>query len=235
MQTVLAGIVALTLGAIGPAPAYPPNTKAAPFFEALVPLEVVSNGCGPGRAASARPRPADIAAYGSFKVDFRLACDLQDAAYRGAAVADPVNGGYVDAFDWTRAQVDAKFAADEQTLCRRDISGDGSDAQRALDACVRDVPRLAAAQGAGMRWFVVRPHVSGKWRSRKHGVWTLTQHSRHVTASWPGGDFDGTILVGRGPPIINGLGPTFRMVFTVESAQRMDVVSGGELLALRRA
>jgi hypothetical protein len=56
-----------------------------------------------------------------------------------------------------------------------------------------------------------------------------------VTASWPGGDFDGTILVGRGPPIINGLGPTFRMVFTVESAQRMDVVSGGELLALRRA
>jgi hypothetical protein len=66
-------------------------------------------------------------------------------------------------------------------------------------------------------------------------MWTLTQHSRHVTASWAGGDFDGTILVGRGPPIINGLGPTFRMVFTVDSAKRMDVVSGGELLALRRA
>ena len=233
MHGVLAGLIGLTLGASAPAPAFPPNTRVAPFNDALVALEAVSNGCGPGRESSSRPRPADVSTYGRFKVNFRLACDLHDAAYLGAAVADPINGGYVDAFDWTREQVDAKFLADERKLCSEQISSDHSDAQRALAVCVADTRRDRAARKLGGH-FVARPHVAGTWLSRTHGLWRLKQHSRHVTAIWPGGDFDGTILVGHGNPIINGLGPTFRMVFTVFSPQRMDVVSAGELLTLRR-
>jgi hypothetical protein len=233
MHGLLAGLIGLTLGVSVPAPAYPPNTKDAPFQDALVPLEAVSNGCGPGRDASSRPRAADVSAYGRFKVNFRLACDLHDAAYVGAAVADPINGGYVDSFDWTREQVDAKFVADERKLCGEQIPSDHSDAQRALAVCVGDTRRDRAAAKLGGH-FVARPHVAGTWRSQAHGLWKLTQHSRHVTATWPGGDFDGTILVGRGSPIINGLGPTFRMVFTVLSPRRMDVVTAGELLTLRR-
>ena len=233
MQGALVGLVGLMLGASAPAPAYPPNTKEAPFHDALVALEAVSNGCGPGRAASSRPRPADVSSYGRFKVNFRPACDLHDAGYAGAAVADPINGGYVDSFDWTREQVDAKLLADERKLCGEQISSGHSDAQRALKMCVGDTRSFRAARKLGGQ-FVARPHVAGTWRSRTHGVWQLRQHSRHVTATWPGGDFDGTILVGNGDPIINGLGPTFRMVFTVLSARRMDVVSAGELLTLRR-
>jgi hypothetical protein len=234
MLGVLAGLVGLTLGVSAPAPSYPPNTKEAPFNDALVALEAVSNGCGPGRNSNFRPRPGDVSTYGRFKVNFRLACDLHDAGYLGAAVADPINGGYVDTFDWTREQVDAKFLADERKLCGEQISSDHSDAQRALAVCIGDTRRSRAPRKFGGH-FVARPHVAGTWLSRAHGRWRLTQHSRHVTATWPGGDFDGTILVGHGNPIINGLGPTFRMVFTVLSPQRMDVVTAGELLTLHRS
>jgi hypothetical protein len=233
MLGALAGLLGLALGASAPAPAYPPNTKTAPFFEAVVALGAVSNGCGPGRGSSSRPRPADVSTYGRYKVDFRPACDLHDAGYLGAAVADPIDGGYLDPFDWTREQIDAKFLADERKLCDEQISGDHPDARRALAECVGDTRRDRAARKFGGH-FVDRPHVAGTWLSRTHGRWKLTQHSRHVTATWPGGEFDGTILIGNGSPIINGLGPTFRMVFTVLSPQRMDVVSAGELLALRR-
>lgn len=234
MRLLLAGLVGVTLGGAAHAPPYPPNTKAPPFHDALVALDAVSNGCGPGRGASSKVRPADVSTYGRFKVSFRLACDLHDAGYLGAAVADPINGGYVDSFDWTRRQVDAKFLADGRALCRAQISDRRAEGRGALAACTRDTRRYRAVRALGGHFFVARPHVAGTWRSRTHGVWKLTQHSRHVTATWPGGDFDGTILVGHGDPIINGLGPTFRMVFTVLSAERMDVVSAGELLALRR-
>lgn len=224
----------MTLGGSAHAPAYPSNTAAPPFYDALVALDAVSDGCGFGRAASSNRRSADISNYGRFKVNFRLACDLHDAGYLGAAVADPINHGYVDSFDWTREQLDAKFLADGRTLCRLQISGGRADAKRALAACLRDTYRYRALRARGARFFVARPHVAGTWRSRAHGAWTLTQRSRHVTASWPGGTFDGTVLLGHGDAIINGLGPTFRMVFTVYSPERMDVVSGGELLTLRR-
>lgn len=222
MRVLLAGLIGMTLGGMPHAPPYPANTAAAPFYDALVALEAVSHGCNSGRA--------DVSTYVQFKVSFRLACDLRDAAYVGVAVADPINHGYVDSFDWTRAQVDAKFLTDRRTLCGRQISGEDAGAKRALAGCLRDTRRRAGDAPV----FVARPHVAGRWRSRHHGLWTLKQRSRHVTASWPGGTFDGTILIGRGEPIINGLGPTFRMVFTVRSARLMDVVSGGELLTLRR-
>jgi hypothetical protein len=229
MRVLLAGLLGLTL--TGSVAAFPPNTKAPPFQDALVAIEAVSNGCAPGRAPDSASHRADVSTYDTSEVDFRDACDLHDAGYVGAAVADAVDGGYVDAFGWTRAQVDAKFLADERTLCRRQISGKHADA---LAACLADTGRYRAARANGARFFVARPRVAGTWLSRRHGVWHLTQRSRHVTATWPGGDFDGTVLIGRGPAIINGLGPTFRMVFTVRSARLMDVVSAGELLTLRR-
>ena len=232
MQAMLAGLVGMTLGMT--APAFPPNTKTPPFEDAVVALDAVSHGCGSNHAAGSRPQTADVSSYGRFKVNFELACDLHDAGYAGAAVADPLDGGYVDPFDWTRAQVDAKFLADGRTLCRKQIKGDDPDARHARAACIGDTRRYAAAREFGAPLFFARPQVAGRWLAGKHSVWRLTQRSRHVTASWSGGDFDGTILVGHGTPIINGLGPTFRMVFTVHSAQRMDVVTGGELLKLRR-
>lgn len=232
MRGLLAGLIGLTLAG-APGPSYPPNAETPPFHDALVALEAVSNGCAPGRATSSRPTPADVTTYGHFTVNLRVACDLHDAGYLGAAVADPLDGGYLDSFDWTRQQVDAKFLADRRTLCRRQISDGGADARRALAACVRDV-RLSRALRGGRGAFVARPHVAGTWRSRTHGLWRLTQRSRHVTASWSGGTFDGTILIGRSDPIIDGIGPTFRMVFTVLGPRRMDVVSAGELLSLRR-
>jgi hypothetical protein len=229
MRVLLAGLVGLTLA--GSAPGYPPNTSTPRFEDALVVLEAVSNGCAPGHTGDPVGVRADVSTYGAFSVDLSLACDLHDAGYLGAAVADPVDGGYFDAFEWSRAQVDAKFLADERTLCRRDISDKHT---AALTACLADTRRYRAARKDGARSFVPRPHVAGTWLSRHHGVWHLTQNARHVTATWPGGDFDGTVLIGRGPAIINGLGPTFRMVFTVRSSRLMDVVSAGELLTLRR-
>jgi hypothetical protein len=228
MRVLLAGLVGLTLSAS--TPAFPPNTNVPAFQDALVALEAVSNGCAPGHSPDSASHRADVSTYAGSEVDFREACDLHDAAYLGAAVADPVDG-YVDAFGWTRAQVDAKFLADERTLCRRQISEKHGDA---LGACLADTRRYRAARERGGRSVVARPDVAGTWLSRGHGVWHVTQRSRHVTATWPAGDFDGTVLIGRGPAIINGLGPTFRMVFTVRSARLMDVVSAGELLTLRR-
>jgi hypothetical protein len=229
MRVLLAALFGLTLA--GSSPTYPPNAKHAPFFDAVVALEAVSNGCADGHLPGSGSRSADISTYGHSSVDFRVACDLHDAGYVGAAVVDPIDGGYFDAFDWSRAQVDAKFLDDERRLCRQEISSKHADD---LTACLTDLHRYRAVRKRGARFFVSRPHVAGTWISRRHGVWHLSQDSRHVTATWPGGAFDGTVLIGRGPAIINGLGPTFRMVFTVLSPRVMDVVSAGELLTLRR-
>jgi hypothetical protein len=233
MRVLLAALIGLTLGGPthGGPPGFPPNTKAPPFQDAVVALEAVSNGCAEGHSPGTASRAADTSTYAGVEVDFQAACDLHDAGYVGAAVADPIDGGYFDAFDWTRAQVDAKLLADGRELCRRQISAKHA---AALAACLGDTSRYRAVRAHGARFFVPRPHVAGTWLSRRHGVWHLTQHSRHVTATWPGGEFDGTVLIGRGPAIINGLGPTFRMVFTVLSPRLLDVVSAGELLTLRR-
>jgi hypothetical protein len=229
MRVVVAGLIGLSLAGAG-AP-YPRNAEHPPFLDALVALHAVSNGCALGHEPDSASRSADVSTYDRVTVDFADACDLHDAGYVGAAVGDPINGGYVDAFDWSRAQVDAKFLADARSLCRAQISAKHA---HALATCVGDTRRYRAVRALDARFFVQRPHVAGTWLSRRHGVWHLTQHSRHVTATWPGGDFDGTVLIGRGPAIINGLGPTFRMVFTVRSPRLMDVVSAGELLTLRR-
>jgi hypothetical protein len=217
---LVAGVIGLAFA--GSAPPYPSNTKHAPFLDALVALEAVSTGCS--------PTEGDTSRYGRFTVDFSVPCDLHEAGYLGAAVADPIDGGYFDPFDWTRAQVDAKLRSDDRATCRDQIS---SKHDTELAACLSDTRRYRSARTHGAR-FVARPHVAGTWLSRRHGVWHLKQHSRHVTATWPGGEFDGTILIGRGSAIINGLGPTFRMVFTVHSRRLMDVVSAGQLLTLRR-
>jgi hypothetical protein len=224
MRVLLALLAGLAL--TGSNPVYPSNTKAPLFQDAVVALEAVSNGCAAGHDPRLTSHRADVWTYDRSEVDFHDACALRDVGYLGAAVADPINGGFVDPFDWTRAQIDAKFRADERMLCRRQIS---AKHEPALTDCLADMTR-----NGNRNVFVARPHVAGTWLSRRHGVWHLAQHSRYVTATWPGGDFDGTVLIGRGPAIINGLGPSFRMVFTVRSARLMDVVSAGELLTLRR-
>lgn len=56
-----------------------------------------------------------------YRVNFQPACDLHDAGYAGGVVFDRINGGVVDYRNWGRKQVDDKFLADLQTLCRREV------------------------------------------------------------------------------------------------------------------
>lgn len=151
---------------------YPRNTASPPYPTAVVDIGSVSNGCGPGNSASSDTRLFDTSTYLNsnnpggqrYVVNFRDACDLHDAGYWGAEVADPVNGGYVDYFGWSKEQIDSKFLVDMQILCRRQIQS----APAALADClgtggktsVGALSRYNAVVAHGASSFVPRPSIS---------------------------------------------------------------------------
>jgi hypothetical protein len=186
---------------------YPANVEALPYPETEVNfLQVMTNGCGPEWFQKIKWlinfntwTYSDGGTGLNYTVDFHAACDLHDAGYSGAAVRDPINGGYVDYFNWTQKQVDDKFLDDLRTLCdqripaqakqaRRRCKGEGITAkQTALDAHDR-------VRENGHKYYLPRAALSGKWLSgeaigerRPTSDWTITQVGREVSADWRGG------------------------------------------------
>jgi hypothetical protein len=98
------------------------EARAAADNPALVSLPSVSNGCG-GGVASTDSRFADEWAFGAWRVNFREACNVHDAAYSGAVVFDPFSRKVIDFRSWTQKEIDDKFLEDMRTLCRRQITG----------------------------------------------------------------------------------------------------------------
>lgn len=186
----------------------------------LAPLLGIAFALGPYPAGtSAPPFPVAVVPVSTFAAGCAprragLACALRNAGYAGAEVADPLDGGYVDTLAWTRRQVDAKFAHDLARLC----------GHRA--ACIR------RARGTRTPRFAARPQLSGTWHAR-HQAWHLTQSARHVTATWPGGSFDGTLITTVHLSAVDGLA-WWRMVMDVLSPRRLEAISAGYVLTLRR-
>jgi hypothetical protein len=102
-----------------------PNS-ACVWLSIQVPVPLVSNGCGGAQygetAESVQNWLLDTKVYGGETVNFRMACNLHDAGYGGATVADPFLKRVVDYRTWTRLQVDEKFRQDLSTLCRKYLS-----------------------------------------------------------------------------------------------------------------
>jgi hypothetical protein len=108
-------------------------TRAKPVAPGPVPIATVSNGCGGAGWASlvaVQNYLGNTSVYKnsninplakSYTVSFKDACDLHDAGYSGAIVADKLRGGIKDFRKWTRKQVDDKFLADMRFLCRQAI------------------------------------------------------------------------------------------------------------------
>jgi hypothetical protein len=186
----------------------------------LVPLLGIAFALGPYPAGtSAPPFPVAVVPVSTFAVGCPprragAACALRNAGYAGAEVADTLNGGFIDTLTWTRRQVDAKFAHDVRRVC----------GQRA--ACIGRAPGTRRAR------FAARPRLGGTWHARGQ-AWHLTQSARHVTASWPGGTFDGTLITTVHLSAVDGLA-WWRMVMDVLSPHRLEAISGGYVLTLRR-
>jgi hypothetical protein len=171
--------------------------------DALVPLTSVSYGCGGGKATLER-RFGDTSTYldgnnpagKRYPVSFREACNLHDAGYSGAKVADPLHGGrIVDFFTWTQLQVDDKFLEDMLLICNRSIS---ALARSALADCrgtggktsLGARSRYNFVRDAGDLFYQERPKLRGFWASqadRDAPAWTIAHTLRDVRASWRGG------------------------------------------------
>lgn len=170
----------------------------------LVTLESVSNGCG-GGGASTEPKEFDTSTYyeggQTFLVNFREACQIHDAGYSGAKVADPFHGGaVVDYFTWTRPAVDANFLEDMLLICDQQVP---SWATRALAECkgtgattsIGALSRYHFVDDAGWAFYKDRPQLRGLWRGRSHDdpSWAMVQDGRTVKALWRGGRGHGTL------------------------------------------
>jgi hypothetical protein len=167
----------------------------------------VSNGCGAGVASSA-PRPFDTSTYLNsnnprgrrYVVNFRMACNLHDAAYSGAKVADPLNGGVIDTFGWSKLKADEVFLTNMKKLCDQAFKGTGATV--ALADCKGKGGKTST--GALSRYNVVtgplaesayraRPNLAGPWSGQGISNFVFTQNGRSVTATWTRGDLTGEL------------------------------------------
>lgn len=173
-----------------------------PLRSALVSLASVSNGCG-GGTASTDPQFADTSTYLNsnnpfgtrYPVNFRLACQVHDAAYSGAKVKDPFHRNkLVDFFDWEQPRIDRRFLDDMRTICVRSIPASAPGAR--ADCRSTGGKTSFGAQSRynvvykwGHKWYIKRPALTGSWRIPGTGgpVWTISQSGRLVTANWSSG------------------------------------------------
>ena len=213
----LATVILLPSSAL--ATGQPISFPTNPLPSAVVPIVSVSNGCGPGKA-SAGWRIADTSTYydsgKSYTVSFRAACDMHDAAYSGAKVVNPVDGGVVDTFFMTRLTADQDFLKNMQKLCDRHLP---ASATSALAKCKGSgswfstgaITRLRAVEKANGYFYTERPHVAGTWKDSILGyLVTVAQAGRIVTMRWSSGGtnqdcFRGVIVTGDQDLIIRGV------------------------------
>jgi inhibitor of cysteine peptidase len=142
-------------GSSAPGPAPAPTSAPRP-----VPIGSVANGCGdPGwrSVTGSRIHVANSAVFRvpstgqAFTVDFKPACDLHDAGYRGAVVRDRLRGLTRDSRGWSRLRVDTQLRSDLRLLCRRAIP---AAAVAALASCTSQGSDTAS--GAAARFAFVR-------------------------------------------------------------------------------
>lgn len=152
---------------------------ACGWLRLVVPVAQVSNGCGGAGWASwvqAQNLLLNTSSYSdsktgkSYTVAFKAACDLHDAGYGGYAVQDAINGGTVDFRTWSRPEVDRKFLRDMQTLCRRQIPAQATDALAkclgtSRGASISAQDRHDAVAKVGYRFFDADLTKPGKQRS----------------------------------------------------------------------
>lgn len=133
------------------------------WLDVRVPIKNVSNQCGGAgwdKVVEFQNYVGNTSTYydagtdDSYTVDFSDACNLHDAGYGGATVADVLDGrrGHrptVNFRKWSRSEVDAKFLSDMQKICRREIP---RKARSARVACVSGKARYYAVRAIG-GWF----------------------------------------------------------------------------------
>lgn len=142
-----------------------PRTSCA-WLPLLVSIKLVSNHCGGagwdsivavenyfGNTSSYY----DPATGRRYTVRFSAACDLHDAGYAGATVRDRLHptrtqplGRITDFRLWSRREVDDKFQADMQLLCRRYIPRAAATARR---KCVEGRVRYRLVRAVGDQFF----------------------------------------------------------------------------------
>lgn len=112
------------------------------WLSVQVPVARVANGCGGAQWgsfwASVQNWFLDSRKYGGYTVYFRMACNLHDAGYSGATVADPFSGKIIDFRTWSRLRVDNKFYDDIGTLCSKYLYN--AAARKYLWRCQRGMP-----------------------------------------------------------------------------------------------
>jgi hypothetical protein len=158
----------------------------------LVPIETVSNGCGGagwdslvklqnylGNTSKFSISNINPVA-GVYTVNFKAACDLHDAGYTGAVVRDRLHGNrIVDFRKLTRAQIDLKFLADMQLLCKRYIPASAPTARKNCmstggNASVGAMSRFDFVRCWGNLFFNANPPNAGPRRNDK--VATLSRY-----------------------------------------------------------
>ena len=237
----------------------PPPDQRPPGWIAI---EKVSNGCG-GGGASTEPGLqnwlGDSAIFGSlnpfepkFRVNFREACNLHDAAYSGAYVWDSINNKFTDFRGMTRKEADDKLQRDMDKLCEARIPARWTTA---VENCKAGVGHWIIVRVIGIFIYRARIDLTGKWENPNPGwplcdtgvgLWTITQTGRTVIADWQHGTsggsyghFEGvfvtgdllgddrvtgtfTVTDGKGGPKVSA-GP---MTWTVTSGDKFDFNGG---------
>jgi hypothetical protein len=167
-------------------------------------IDKVSNGCGGGPLIGLQNWIGDTATYGNlnpfepkFKVNFREACNLHDAAYSGAYVWDSLRGKFKDFRDTTQAQADYDLQRDMNLLCNAQIPARWEDARR---QCRDGVGHYMLVRAVGRFSYRDRYTLTGGWANTAPGwpvcdigasLWNMSQSGRDVTATWQHGTSGG--------------------------------------------
>jgi hypothetical protein len=177
-------------------------------------IDKVSNGCGGGALIGLQNWIGDTATYGSgnpfepvFKVSFREACNLHDAAYSGALVWDGIHGAFTDFRSMTQKEADDKMQADMNLACNAQIP---PKYDKLREECKAGVNHYRLVRVTGALNFRDRNDLSGAWANQNPGwplcdigahPWTIKQTGREVTVTWlhgsgQAGSFKGVLITG---------------------------------------
>ncbi|MDP1711713.1 MAG: hypothetical protein Q8K86_04560 [Candidatus Nanopelagicaceae bacterium] len=138
-----------------------------------VPIALVSNGCA-GETGIAFLKKVesgwlDKQMIGGMTFDFRDACNVLDAAYRGLTVTDPSTKKVMDFSLWKRQPIDMYFQFDIQMICMKVVSAsDESDFKKGTTAssCSNWALRyFNAIRAVGFNFFDANPAKPGVQRS----------------------------------------------------------------------
>ncbi|MFA7323685.1 MAG: phospholipase A2 [Candidatus Nanopelagicales bacterium] len=133
-----------------------------------VSLESVSNGCGGGEVGD-EPRFLDEVTFSSgtsglrFKVRFRTACNIHDAAYGGYKIRNPLHkNAVVDYLTVPRKTVDDQFRKDLKLVCDQQLPKAKSAASAKKKCYAYADAYWVAVRAAGAKFFDADPEQPGQ-------------------------------------------------------------------------